>query len=178
MLDAVRPWGTQVRAYRSREITAKVCDQHWEVQGYWELRTRIFVHEQRLFERSDCDEHDPVARPIVALSTAAGMTLEVVGIVRIYPMRDDVWYGGRLGVCRAYRRHGVVGSKLIRRAVGTAAGLGCRQFFATVQAANVRYFERHCFDVVQPIDVCGQPHALMQARVAEFEPLHCPGVAA
>ncbi len=174
MLDAVRPWGGTVRAYRSPAVVTTVCNERWQLDGYWALRRQIFVNEQSLFELDDRDEHDDHAHPIVSLSTAAGMADQVVGIVRIYQQGANLWFGGRLGVCQAYRRHGVVGERLIKTAVGTARALGCETFLATVQAPNVRYFERHRFDVVEPIVVCGQPHSLMRARVDEFLPLPLP----
>lgn len=174
MFDGTCPWGARVRAYRSRDVFTTVCSEPWQVAGYWHLRTSIFVDEQRLFSRSDRDANDARSLPIVSLSMQGGMLDQVIGIVRVYPGEDAVWYGGRLGVCKEYRRHGVVGERLIKVAVGTARALGCQRFLATVQAANVRYFERHRFDVQRAIEVCGRPHSLMEARLADFEPVSLP----
>ncbi len=174
MLDPVRPWGGVIRAYRSRDVVTRVCDAPWQLAGYWKLRCDVFVREQRLFGVSDRDARDAVAYPIVALASTAGMPDEVVGVVRIYPEAPGIWYGGRLGVTHAYRRHGIVGEKLIKTAVGTARALGCQRFLATVQQANVRYFEHHRFDVLEAIEICGTPHCLMAARVEEFGPLPLP----
>ena len=88
------------------------------------LRRAIFADEQELFESSDVDAADARATPIVALSQIAGMPDEVVGVVRIYETEPDVWFGGRLGVCREYRRRGAVGGALIVTAVSTRARLG------------------------------------------------------
>jgi putative N-acetyltransferase (TIGR04045 family) len=155
-----------------------VADEPWQVAGYWALRRAIFAREQRLFMDSDRDEHDDSALPIVALSLTAGMPDAVVGVVRVYPIGQNQWFGGRLGVCPVYRRHGIVGETLIRTAVGTALGAGSTRFFATVQPPNVRYFQRHHFDVVGERLVCGVTHALMEARLHEFKPLPAPEVAA
>jgi len=171
MLDATYPWGSRVRAFCSQSIETRVADEPWQIAGYWRLRQAIFTGEQRLFVDSDRDEHDDRALPIVALSLTAGMPDTVVGIVRVYAVEHSEWFGGRLGVCPSYRRHGVVGETLIRTAVGTALGAGCTRFLATVQLGNVRYFQRHHFDIVGERLVCGVTHALMQARLADFKPL-------
>jgi putative N-acetyltransferase (TIGR04045 family) len=97
----------------------------------------------------------------------------VVGTVRIFREPGDargVWYGGRLAVDPAYRRHGAIGDALIRAAVCSAHALGCTRFLATVQLPIVRYFERHHFEVVGTTIVCGVEHALMQADLACYPP--------
>lgn len=170
MLDAIHPWGSRVRAFHSQCIETLVASEPWQLAGYWRLRQAIFTGEQRLFLDSDRDEHDAGAKPIVAISSTAGMPDAVVGVVRVYSAGHDEWFGGRLGVCPTYRHHGLVGETLIRTAVGTALGAGCRRFLATVQLGNVRYFQRHHFDVVGQKLVCGVTHTLMQARLADFEP--------
>lgn len=177
MLDVIFPWGGRVREFRSAEFVTCVATEPWQLAGYWRLRRDIFSGEQQLFAKSDRDEHDAFSVPIVALSQAAGMPDSVIGVVRVYQAGTGEWYGGRLGVHRLYRRHGVVGKRLIQKAVGTAIGLGCHRFLATVQAANVRYFERHHFAVIGKRRVCGRPHALMQAELPWFKPV-LDGVAA
>lgn len=166
---------TTVRAYRSRGIVTQVATEPWQVAGYHELRRRVFVEEQGLFEASDEDRADEVALPIVAMSMVHGMLDQVVGTVRIFqPVNASrsTWFGGRLAVDPFYRRHGVIGESLIRAAVCTAHALGCTEFLATVQQPVVRYFERHHFRVLQPTTVCGVPHALMEASLSAYPPRH------
>jgi putative N-acetyltransferase (TIGR04045 family) len=91
-----------------------------------------------------------------------------VGVVRVYALQEGVWFGGRLGVSAAYRAHGRVGGGLIATAVGTAKGLGCRRFLATVLASNAVYFERHHFVGIEAMIVCDRPHVLMQADLTQF----------
>jgi len=170
VLDAIHPWGGAVRSYLSREVTAQVAAESWQIEAYFRLRGEIFRDEQRLFAGSDADEYDATATPIVAMSHIAGMLDEVIGVVRIYETAPGVWYGGRLGVSSRYRRLGAVGTALIDTAVSTAHGAGCQRFFATVQSQNVRYFEHHHFRVLEPISVCGRPHALMEADLAFYPP--------
>jgi len=172
MLDVVHPWGRPLGRQLAAEVVARVASEAWEIEGYYRVRRAIFAEEQALFEASDVDDHDALATPIVAASQIAGMPDEVVGVVRIYESAPAVWYGGRLGVRHDYRRRGAVGAALITTAVSSAHAWGCRRFFATVQAQNVRYFERHHFAALEAITVKGRPHALMEADLGAFPP--CP----
>lgn len=170
MLDLVNPWGRPVRPSLSAQVVAQIATEPWQVAGYRSLRRAIFAEEQGLFEGSDFDEHDADALPIVAQSQIAGMADDVVGVVRIFRSEPGTWYGGRLGVRKEYRRFGAIGSALIATAVSTAHGFGCQRFLATVQLANVRYFERHHFRPLRVVEVRGLPHQLMQADLACYPP--------
>ena len=175
MLDRIHPWGKPVRAQTAQRITAERAIEAWQIAGYFGLRSEIFAAEQGLFASSDVDEHDAHATPIVAQGEIAGMPDGVVGVVRIYRAgpteAPDTWFGGRLGVARAYRRVGAVGSALITEAVSTAHSWGCVRFLATVQAANARYFEHYHFHRLQSLDLLGRPHVLMQADLRHY-PAH------
>lgn len=173
MLDAVHPWGRPVRPSLGAEIVAEVAGEAWQISGYRELRRAIFAEEQGLFQGCDFDEHDDHALPIVATSQIAGMADQVVGVVRIYCSEEGTWYGGRLGVRREYRRFGAVGTALITAAVSTAHALGCERFLATVQLANVRYFERHHFQPLHEVTLLGRPHQLMQADLGQYPARAC-----
>jgi putative N-acetyltransferase (TIGR04045 family) len=168
MLDGACPSGRSPRPFLSQDIAAEVASEHWQREAYFRLRQEIFACEQGLFASSDIDARDDVATPIVALARVLGIASEVVGVVRIYPAGGGVWYGGRLGVASQYRRVGAVGGSLITTAVSTAHAWGCTRFLATVQPQNVRYFERYHFRTVGDVDVCGQPHALMRARLGSY----------
>lgn len=170
MLDAIHPWGRPLRPSLGAQIVAQVAREPWQLQGYRALRRAIFAEEQGLFEGSDVDEHDAHAWPIVAESQIAGMADQVVGVVRIYRSEPGTWYGGRLGVRREFRRFGAIGTALIATAVSTAHAQGCQRFLATVQLANVRYFERHHFRVLREVSVLGCPHQLMQADLGCYPP--------
>jgi putative N-acetyltransferase (TIGR04045 family) len=163
-------WGEPVSPFYSPNVTAQVASERWQLDGYYHLRRAIFAEEQRLFDASDIDEHDAVATPIVALAHVAGIPHEVIGGVRIYPSESGTWFGGRLGVCRPYRSRRVVGSALIFAAVSTAHAKGCTRFLANIQLQNVPYFERHHFSCIRRVEVCGQPHELMEADLAVYPP--------
>jgi putative N-acetyltransferase (TIGR04045 family) len=165
MFDLVLP-------FVSPFISAELATEPWQLEGYRALRRRVFCEEQRLFDHDDADEHDADAVAIVALSSIAGMPDRVVGVVRIYESSPGVWYGGRLAVDAAYRRHRLVGEGLIRKAVESAHGWECRRFFATVQLANVPYFERHHFRRIEPARVCGVAHELMEADLGQYPADH------
>jgi putative N-acetyltransferase (TIGR04045 family) len=170
MLEVENVWGGSVPAFLSPSITAQIACELWELEGYFALRRAIFAEEQGLFETSDVDAKDAFATPIVALTHVAGIPDEVVGGVRIYPEGSGTWFGGRLGVCQRYRARGVVGTALIYAAVSTAHAKGCNRFLATIQLKNVTYFERHAFSVIGPVEVCGQPHQLMEADLGVYPP--------
>jgi putative N-acetyltransferase (TIGR04045 family) len=170
MLDRVHPWGNPVRARTAQRITAELAHEPWQVAAYFKLRREIFAREQGLFAECDQDRFDELASPIVAQGEIAGMPDAVVGVVRIYPEGDNTWFGGRLGVARPYRRVGAVGTSLITEAVSTANAWGCKRFLATVQAANVRYFEHHHFRVLERLELHGRAHFLMQADLDRYSP--------
>jgi putative N-acetyltransferase (TIGR04045 family) len=168
MRETVDFWGQRVAPFVSPVVTAQIPSEPWQIAAYYQLRRDIFVGEQGLFDGSDSDRHDSAAIPIVALAHVAGAPDAVVGVVRIYDTDGGVWFGGRLGVCAAYRARRSVGSALIFAAVASARALGCVEFLATVQLPNVRYFEHHHFAPVEPISVCGQPHWLMLADLGAY----------
>jgi putative N-acetyltransferase (TIGR04045 family) len=171
MLDRIHPWGKPLRAQTAQRITAEIAREAWQIAAYFRLRSEIFAAEQGLFEGSDRDEHDAHASAIVAQGEIAGMPDAVVGVVRIYRAPnegEDNWFGGRLGVAHAYRRVGAVGTALITEAVSTAHAWGCRRFLATVQDANLRYFEHHHFRRLEAVQILGRPHVLMQADLERY----------
>jgi ribosomal protein S12 len=99
----------------------KLATDAQEIAAYFALRCSIFAEEQQLFQGNDVDEIDLVAYPIVALATD---TNQVVGVVRIYEVESGIWYGGRLGTHRDYRKGWQIGKGLIYKAVTTANAWG------------------------------------------------------
>jgi putative N-acetyltransferase (TIGR04045 family) len=170
MIELVQVWGQDILPFFSPNVSAQIVSERWQLDAYHRLRRHIFAGEQGLFAGSDRDESDARATPIVALSHIAGMPDEVIGTVRIYPTDSGTWFGGRLGVSPPYRSRRVVGTALICAAVSTAHAWGCIRFLATIQLKNVRYFEQHHFSTIEPVEVCGQPHHLMEARLSAYPP--------
>ena len=79
------------------------------IEAYFLLRQQIFCQEQGIFEKSDRDDYDSIAYPIVAINHDD----RVVGVVRIYEPEPGLWYGGRLGVHPDYRRGWKIGKGLM-----------------------------------------------------------------
>lgn len=152
----------------------KLATSPEEISAYFALRRSIFVEEQGLFQETDVDEIDVTAYPIVAIASEAAssaiQTAFVVGIVRIYEPEPKLWYGGRLGLHRDYRRAGRIGKGLINKAVTTAHAWGCQRFLATVQLQNVRFFQRLHWNSLEELTLCGQPHHLMAANLDYYPP--------
>jgi putative N-acetyltransferase (TIGR04045 family) len=140
------------------------------INGYWELRSAIFCEEQHLFEATDRDEIDADAYPITAIHHGSSHCGQVVGVVRIVEQQPRIWYGGRLGVQREFRRHNQIGKGLIWKAVTTAHGWGCDRFLATVQIQNVRFFQRLHWSSIDELEIKGIRHHLMEADLSYYLP--------
>jgi putative N-acetyltransferase (TIGR04045 family) len=141
------------------------------LEGYWDLRRVIFCEEQGLFDDSDRDAIDAHAYPIAALNHGGHPEPGgVVGVVRIYEDVPRIWYGGRLGVHAAFRRHNQIGKGLIWKAVTTANAWGCDRFLATVQLPNVRFFQRLHWRSLESLEIRGVAHHLMEADLEYYIP--------
>jgi putative N-acetyltransferase (TIGR04045 family) len=152
----------------------KFATERWEFDGARALRRAVFCAEQKVFEADDADAIDAFALPIVAVDMVIGDPHEVVGAVRIHEAEPRVWWGSRLAVAQGFRRVGALGPGLIRVAVGSAKGLGCRRFYAHVQAQNRSLFERLHWKALEPIELRGWPHWLMQADLENYPVIETP----
>ncbi len=167
----------------------KIARTPFEWGGYWELRRAIFCDEQRLFLGSDRDEIDDHATAIVCETLLAGMEDAIVGVVRIDERAPGIWHGSRLGVAAGfrsvkkispsvatrnlqpfYRGFGALGAGLIFKAVSTAHALGCKEFLATVQHQNARFFERLHWEPLAQLELHGLPHVKMRANLDYYRP--------
>lgn len=131
-----------------------------EEEKAFAIRRRVFVEEQRLFNDSDQDDNDPRSIHLVAVKDG-----EVVGTVRVYPVRDAPghWIGGRLAVIRRERASGA-GELLVQEAMRTVKRLDCARFTATIQERNVVWFEKlGWWREGELFNLLGKPHQLMQA---------------
>lgn len=157
----------QFAPFRADDLLVKPASEAWERRAYFALRRAVFSEEQQLLAQ-DRDEHDFQAIAIVALANNCAVADRVIGAVRIYQPEAGLWYGGRLCVERAYRRHGLIGTALVNEAVSRAIELGCTRFLATVQLANEAYFHGLHWHTLEHLELLGQPHALMQADLARY----------
>ena len=70
------------------------------------LRRAVFCDEQGIFAGDDRDAIDDASRmPARRDVVLGGAPDEVVGTVRIHEAEPGVWWGSRLAVHAAYRRH-------------------------------------------------------------------------
>lgn len=154
--------------------TVKWATLRWESERAFALRRRVFCEEQRIFHDDDRDEVDRYARVLVALGSMGGWHQELVGTVRIHQEGEGLWYGSRLAVAAGYRGQSSIGSTLIRLAVSSAHGLGCREFLATVQIQNETLFQRLGWHTAGYETIHGVRHALMSADLNQYPPCLTP----
>lgn len=171
------PWCELPTDYTPQEFRVQWASGPWMHDEAHALRRRVFCSEQRLFEDDDRDAIDtdnPSTRLLVALACVAGHPDAVVGTVRIHEAEPGVWWGSRLAVASAWRRHSRLGSTLIQLAVSSAHALGCREFLAHVQVQNVPLFLRLHWTRLGPRILHGWEHAAMQADLAHYPPCTTP----
>ncbi|WPB55604.1 MSMEG_0567/Sll0786 family nitrogen starvation N-acetyltransferase [Xylophilus sp. GOD-11R] len=163
--------------FRSPEFRIQWASGPWMRQQALALRRQVFCQEQGLFDGDDfdtIDADDPSCRLLVALSSWGAQPDEVIGTVRIHRPEPGLWWGSRLAVARDWRRHGQLGSSLIRLAVGSAHALGCHTFLAHVQAQNVALFRRLRWSVLDEMVIHDRMHALMRADLSHYPPCTTP----
>ena len=177
------------RRFQSQDYVFKIAKSAEDVSGFHQLRRDIFCKEQAVFEDDDIDLFDEAMIPIVCKPIIAGMEDNVIGCVRIDEREPGVWYGSRLGVSSEYRKVrrfsaaatvrnqqpcnaglGAIGAGLIYKAVSTANALGCREFLATVQRQNARFFERLHWQPIRPVHLHGLEHMFMRADLNYYKP--------
>ncbi len=163
----VRPW----------EYRVQWASGPWMQQQALAIRRQVFCEEQGLFDADDVDDIDrnnPTTRLLVAMSCLCGQPDEVLGTVRIHEAAPGLWWGSRLAVRRAWRKHAQLGTGLIRLAVSSAHAQGCTEFLAHVQAQNVPLFQRLHWELLDEMVLHGRPHALMRADLEHYPPCHAP----
>ncbi len=146
-----------------RAVTARSRSWHFRI------RHRIFVEEQRVIPFTDVDDRD---RDRTTIHVVAGRGSVAVGTVRLYragaPRR---WKGDRLAVLPGHRA-GMVGARLVRFAVSTAAAAGGDVMDALVQVQNVAFFERLGWDRAgPPVSYYGLPHQPMTFLLSDARDL-------
>jgi radical SAM protein (TIGR04043 family)/putative N-acetyltransferase (TIGR04045 family) len=133
-----------------------------EREKAFSIRKAVFVEEQKLFRRTDVDEHDHKAIHLVAKHKDG-----IIGTVRVYPAGtgNGDWIGGRLAVKKGFRTIGA-GERLVREAVATVKRKGCGYFTAHIQESNVSFFEQLGWTRIGPVKAhFGRPHQLMAANL-------------
>ncbi|MDF0490053.1 GNAT family N-acetyltransferase [Sphingomonas sp. H39-1-10] len=161
-------------------VRIKWATAEWERAAAFALRREIFCEEQGVFAADDRDEIDEIAIALVAVAQDEIGASRVVGTVRIHedPTELHTWWGSRLAVDQAYRGRagGRIGSDLIRLAVSSAHGRGCRRFLANVQSQNGLLFQRLHWRSMKEFDLFGRPHHRMEADLEYYPPFDTPQV--
>ncbi len=110
-----------------------------DLAAHYAIRHQVFVNEQGVLVQTDVDEHDSNPGVVHALAARGD---HCAGAVRLYPLDDQGrWKGDRLAVLRNHRAT-IIGAQLVRFATATASSLGGDVMEASVQLANVKFFQR------------------------------------
>ncbi len=158
-------------AFLPSEYRVKFATEAWEDREAAALRRQVFCKEQNIFSGDDRDAIDKVAITVVAISSFAVVTQEVVGTVRIHEAEPGIWWGSRLAVAADYRRISALGTSLIRLAVSSAHARGCKRFYAHVQAQNAPLFWRVGWNTIEEIVLHGRAHHFMEADLKRYPPI-------
>jgi len=153
------------------EYRVKFVTETWERREAAALRRKVFCEEQQIFVGDDRDAIDDMATTIVAISSFAVASQEVVGTVRIHEAEPGIWWGSRLAVAAEYRRISALGTSLIRLAVCSAHARGCKRFLAHVQSQNAPMFLRLNWHTIEEIVLHGRPHHFMRADLNHYAPI-------
>ena len=145
------------------DLTCRPAESVAEAAIHAAIRHAVFVEEQGLFDGTDRDgfDTDPTAEHVLGFVDGVP-----AGTVRLYRLPSDergerLWKGDRLAVLRQYR-HIALGGPLVRYAVATAAAVGGDRMIAYVQVANVAFFRRLGWSLVdEPFAYVGEPHQQM-----------------
>jgi len=115
------------------------AENNTDLAAHYAVRHRVFVNEQGVLVFTDVDRWD-VQPGVVHVLAAFGQSC--AGSVRLYPIDNNGrWKGDRLAVLKNHRGP-VIGAQLVRFATATAAAQGGVVMEASVQLANVRFFQR------------------------------------
>jgi putative N-acetyltransferase (TIGR04045 family) len=156
------------------DFTVKWATLEWEKKQAYDLRQRVFCHEQDIFSDTDLDEIDAHAQVLVAIANHGGWHERVVGTVRIHEEEINLWVGSRLAVEYEFRHQVGLGSELIRLAVSSAHAMGCKLFLAQVQKQNEKLFQRLNWESCHELMVRKKPHVMMKADLNAYPPCYQP----
>ena len=146
------------------ETKAKIAQTKEEIEAHFFIRKQVFVEEQRIFEGSDRDEHDEKAIPLVCEVDG-----HIAGTVRVYPLTNGTWVGGRLAVLKEFRVY-KVGQLLVKEAVRTVKKKGCSTFLACIQPRNVQFFRKLGWMLTGKEEtINGITHQVMKADLNKWE---------
>ncbi len=143
-----------------KKISVRQALKDEEIRKVFEIRKEVFVNEQKIFKDTDKDKDDKHALYLIAM-----IDDEIVGTVRVFPIGDNEWVGGRLAVKKKFRGTRT-GWLLVQEAVSLVKKNHCRKFTAMIQEENIKFFKRLGW---QPYGVMfvyhGKRHLAMEAKL-------------
>ena len=143
-------------------MTTIICRQisnDEELAQCFDIRRKVFVQEQHLFEDTDIDDHDGHA-----IYLAAFFQNRIIGTVRMYGDDAGNWWGGRLAVLKKYR--GRAGRELVLAAVAEIKLRGADHFYAHIFEENLNFFKIIGWrQIGKSFLMLGRPHILIEADI-------------
>lgn len=157
---------------RGKSIPVWMARRGDDLAAHYAIRHRVFVNEQGVLVLTDVDENDNLPGVVHALA-AHGQYC--AGTVRLYPLdATGRWKGDRLAVLSNHRTT-VIGAQLVRFATATALARGGTVMEASVQRANVKFFQRLGWTCDGDLKLFfGQPHQPMLFDLTAAPPLEWP----
>jgi len=127
------------------------------------VRRSVFIEEQRIAERDEWDELDPVITHVLVFTPTASAKRDVVGTGRLEPTGKI----GRVAVMPSYRGTGA-GVAVMRRLLDLAAERGFSEVYLNSQVSAAGFYERLGFRADGPeFDEVGIPHQRMRRSVGK-----------
>lgn len=144
--------------FEGTSLQCVIAESEEEKLRCFDVRKKVFVQEQGLFERSDIDRKDPRSVHIAAVREGG-----IVGTVRVHDEGNGIWWGSRLAVLPEHR--GDVGRHLVKKAEEIVRGRGGRQLLALIQTQTVDFFVKCGWrkKSSEHTMYLGRPHVLMEA---------------
>ncbi len=134
----------------------EVLDATWadDAAALSKIRFDVFVHEQKIPEALEIDEHDPVSHHALVHIKKDGMP---IAAGRLLPNGHI----GRMAVLKAYRGTGA-GLALLNHLVDAAKRKGFTEVKLSAQTHAIPFYERAGFVAFgNEYDDCGIPHQMM-----------------
>jgi predicted GNAT family N-acyltransferase len=138
----------------------ELTDWAHDVDSIQRVRRAVFIEEQRIDEREEWDDLDPVVTHALCYVGSAS-NRDLVGTGRLEPTGKI----GRVAVLPQYRGTGA-GMAIMRRLMDLAAERGFREVYLNAQTSARGFYERLGFRAEGPeFDEVGIPHQRMRRAV-------------
>jgi predicted GNAT family N-acyltransferase len=127
------------------------------------VRRTVFIEEQRIAERDEWDEFDPVIPHVLAFAASDATKRDAVGTGRLEPTGKI----GRVAVLPSHRGTGA-GLAIMRGLLNLAAERGFTEVYLNAQLSAAGFYERLGFRADGPeFDEVGIPHQRMRRSVGK-----------